>query len=117
MNQNTRIYELINEPLSAVSFVQDYVEFHFDGRIVRSLTNPLLIEQKTTYRFPDTGSRDILCSLIGQTVDSISVSNHESITLHFLGGKNLIIPLAAPTKEHPEAAHYVPGSDQPIEVW
>jgi hypothetical protein len=31
---------ILGEPLSAVAFVRDYVEFHFDGPVLRAISNP-----------------------------------------------------------------------------
>ena len=43
---------LIGEQLSAVSFVQDYVEFHFDGPVLRALTNPIGTTPEAVVQFP-----------------------------------------------------------------
>jgi len=114
---HSRINSIISEPLSAVSFVQDYVEFHFDGKIVRSLTNPLVRVLDKTCKFPEVGSRDCFCSLIGQTVESVIVEDEDRIELIFTLGARLIISLAESERIGPEAAHFVPGDNQPIEVW
>jgi len=59
MNQVERTVEsLAGEELSAVSFVRDYVEFHFDGPVLRALTNPRVEIDGETISFPEPGSRD-----------------------------------------------------------
>ena len=117
MNIVTGIREVIGEPLSAVSFVQDYVEFHFDGKIIRSLTCPILLTADKTYKFPEKGSRDGLCSLIGRAVTELVVEDRSRIKIAFVGEASLIIPLADSERTGPEAAHFVTGDNQPIEVW
>ena len=69
----TRIESLLSEQVNAVSFVMDYVEFHFNGPILRALSNPVVEYQGHRVRFPDAGSRDALCSLIGSDVASVNV--------------------------------------------
>ena len=117
MNSKSKIYDIINERLSGVAFVQDYVEFHFDEKVIRSLANPVLIMQDKTFEFPNLGSRDFFCSLIGRTLNNIVLEEEDSICLIFDAETRLIIPLSESKQAGPEAAHYVPGLDQPIEVW
>ena len=117
MHSRSKIFGLINETLSAVSFVQDYVEFHFDEKVVRSLTPPLLVKQEEISEFPNYGSRDRFCSLIGHTVNDVRLDEETSIVLIFELETKLVIPLLESKRTGPEAAHFVPGYDQAIEVW
>jgi len=112
-----RIEAVTGEPLSGVSFVHDYVELHFDGKIVRSLTMPTVNLASAQHKFPETGSRDALCSLIGLTVERVTVKEDVYIEIAFSGEARVRIPLAPEERSGPEAAHYVPGLDQPIAVW
>lgn len=121
---NTNLEKLTGEPLSAVAFVQDYVEFHFDGKILRSLTAPLLQLGKESFQFPMPGSRDGFCSLIGQKLTSFTADQHEMstdgsrITLNFESGAVLTIPLDRKSRRGPEAAHFcLSENDQAMEVW
>lgn len=108
---------LLGEPLSGVAFVQDYVEFHFDGRVLRSLTPPFLRLGGDTFKFPERGSRDAFCFLIGRTVERILVDDEEQIELAFSSEALLTVPLIRSARTGPEAAHFVPGENQPMEVW
>ena len=118
-NQRTRgtIEDLVGEPLSGVAFVQDYVEFHFDGSVVRSLTMPTVTVGSALHIFPQPGSRDALCSLIGLVVEEIRVKENDEIEIVFGGEGHIRIPLKDELKNGPEAAHFVPGPNQPIAVW
>lgn len=113
----TRIPELIGQPISAVAFVQDYVELHFDGRILRALANPVATVGGASFKFPDAGSRDALCALIGRKVINVVVAEGGRIELKFDGGAFVRIPLAESERTGPEAAHFVPRENEPIEVW
>ncbi len=111
------IEEIVGESVSGVAFVHDYFELHFDGKIVRALTMPTVTLDNVRHTFPEPGSRDALCSLIGKTVEKIAVRDKESINIVFAGGGSIRIPLTIEGRIGPEAAHYVPGSDRPISVW
>jgi len=108
---------LLHETLDAVAFVHDYIEFIFDDMILRALSEPTVTLGMDTYSYPDAGSRDALFGLIGRHVESLSVEENKFITLDFSGGASLTIPLDLRECRGPEAANFVPGPNQPIEVW
>lgn len=66
---------LAGEVVAGVRFVMDYVELYFDGPILRVLFGPTLVDGEIETRFPEPGSRDALCGLIGDTVESVSVAD------------------------------------------
>ena len=108
---------LVGEEINAVSFVMDYVEFHFNGPILRSLTPPILLTKKGRIQFPEAGSRDALCSLIGDTVEAAIIKSEKTIELRLKSGRILSVPLDMGSRKGPEAAHFVPGINQPLTVW
>ncbi len=109
--------DLDGESLSGVAFVQDYVEFHFDGKILRALTRASITSKRGSFTFPARGSRDALCSMIGRVVEHVEVHEQDRIEVVFDDASVLRVPLASEERTGPEAAHYVPGADLPIEVW
>lgn len=111
------ISSIVGEPLSGVAFVQDYVEFHFDGKILRALSNPLLASGGGSWAFPEQGSRDALCSMIGRVVVRVTIDEGSRIEVVFSNGSSLVIPLEASALVGPEAAHFVSAEDQLIDVW
>ena len=117
MIPETRLRDVIGRPVSAIAFVHDYVELHFDGPIVRALAAPCVRRGDVATNFPGCGSRDALCELIGRNVVNVIVREGEDIELRFDGDASVRIPLAEESRIGPEAAHFVPGENQPIEVW
>lgn len=98
---------LVGEELNTVAFVMDYVEFYFNGPKLTALTNPRVQIGSQTWIFPHPGSRDSLCTLIGRTVQALSVKTDEHILLDF-GEATLTIPLDENSLHGPEAAHFFP---------
>src|SRR5688572_21348170 len=94
---------LVGEQLSAVSFVMDYVEFHFDGHVVRALTNPRVTSAGAVLSFPTKGSRDALCALIGGVVASVTFQEDIALRLSFVERGELVLPLDAAAMQGPEA--------------
>jgi hypothetical protein len=75
---------LVGEELNAVCFVTDYVEFHFNGPVVRSLSSPRIETPAGTLEFPAAGSRDACCALIGREVSDVVLVEGVSLTLRFV---------------------------------
>jgi hypothetical protein len=120
MHPAERPEDLAGEELSAVAFVRDYVEFHFDGPVLRALAAPILRDGGAQPRFPEAGSRDALCALIGRQVAGVEVDDERAIRLRFEGGAEVEIPVgplggAGPAR--PESAHFVAGTGFPVQVW
>jgi len=116
MNMN-HIFDLLGEEISAVCFVRDYVEFHFDGAILRSLSNPIILIQGVEHRFPEPGSRDALCKLIGSTVGDVTVEESQALKVTTTDGSKITIPLDNSHLRGSEAMHFVPYLNGPIQVW
>jgi hypothetical protein len=108
---------LVGEPLNAVCFVLDYVELCFDGPIVRAFTGPIVRSGDDSVAFPDPGSRDSLCSMLGDVVTELEVDDDRQIALRFRSGKIIIIPVDFDSRAGPEAAHFAVPKDNVMEVW
>jgi hypothetical protein len=98
--------EIVGEELNIVAFVMDYVELHFNGPKLTALTDPRVRLGARTWTFPQPGSRDALCALIGRTVQAVRVEPDEHIYLGF-GDAALTIPLDDGSRHGPEAAHFI----------
>lgn len=58
---------LIGEPLTAVTFVMDYLQLQFNGYLLTVLT-PLIVISDHSYNLGDSGYRSALCDRITQKV-------------------------------------------------
>jgi hypothetical protein len=114
--KNELFASLCGEPMNGVSFVMDYVEFHFNGQVIRALSNPEVQIGSNRTSFPDPGSRDALCSLIGETVVEIQVDEESSVRLLFTSGSRLSVPLGPSHRVGPEALHFMKDG-QFVVIW
>lgn len=112
-----QLQDLVGKPLSSICFVQDYVELHFDGSILRCLVGPILKLDRLDVIFPENGSRDALCSLIGQAIQRLSLDDDVNLEVEFSSGHTLIVPLDPKHRNVPESMHFVPRIGGPIQVW
>lgn len=108
---------LVGEPLSAVCFVMDYVEFHFDGRILRSLANPTVDRSGISIMFGQLGARDALCGLIADTVTQVRLEDEIRIEVHFHSGAVLKIPIDEASRHQGEAAHFRSEPEKIFLIW
>lgn len=111
------LQELVGEEVGGICFVRNYVELYFDGPVLRSLARPTLSSKGSSSTFSEPGSRDALCTLIGQKVDQVRVIPGEVIELTFQHGDTLTIPLDSENRAGPEAAQYTRGINQGVFVW
>ncbi|HEY6807339.1 MAG TPA: DUF6188 family protein, partial [Gemmatimonadales bacterium] len=93
---------LEGQRLTAVTFVEDYVQLQFDSAAVLTLTVPVTIQAGTErLMVPAAGSRDALCALIGREVTTAE-STVAQLAIHFGTGHRILADLAKRTG--PEAA-------------
>ena len=111
------IRNLIGEQISAVCFVMDYVEINFNGMILRSVADPFIRIGDREFMFPGQGSRDALCSIIGDYVRAIELIEDSRFTLETDRGHRLTIPLDENSKRGHEAMHFLPRANGPLQVW
>lgn len=111
------IADLVGEQLSGVCFVQDYVELDFNGPILRSIADPLITGPSQEMKFPQPGSRDALCALIGRKVTKAKIQVRENLNLDFGEGYTFSIPLDSDHAQNGESAHFLPAGTASMKVW
>ncbi len=109
MKDVAQFHDLTGCELSAVCFVRNYVELHFDGPVLRCLAPPAVARGERVLQFPESGSRDGLCELIGLTVSEVQ-DVPDSLLVHFADDTKLEMLKASPGTG-PEVAHFVPLVD------
>jgi len=116
MTDNAPFDKLIGEQLSAVSFVQDYVELHFGGPVIRALANPIITDDAGTVAFPDPGSRDRICRIITQIVREVDLTEDLELRIRFTEAQ-IVVPLNGARSPGPEAMHFQDSVTAPVQVW
>ncbi len=107
------VEDLKAEYLSDVSFVMDYVQLGFSGSTLTVYSRPIAEISGIPYRFPDPGSRDALCSLIGRTLLEVFVKAEDQIILTFDAGR-IIILLNLASRHKGDAAEFLPETGKSI---
>jgi hypothetical protein len=99
--------------------VRDYVELHFDGPVLRCLADPVVDTAGDPVAFPQPGSRDALCELIGREV-RLAADEPDHLRLDFAPAGTVTVPKRSPTAG-PEIAHLARligrRSDDQMMIW
>ena len=97
--------QLIDEQLSAVTFVQDYLQLHFDGPTI-NVTAPITIHDAgRSVSSTEPGFRDAVCNQIAKFVGRITVVPHEQLVIEFRDGARIEILVGLASTE----AYYAHG--------
>jgi hypothetical protein len=105
-DSDSGLQHLMGLEVSAVSFVRDYVELHFDGPVLRALSDPLGVYGGVAWHFPAPGSLDLMRCYISKTVDGYEEDPERILALHFAEHR-FVIPLDDGSSLGPESAHLV----------
>jgi hypothetical protein len=104
--QPSAIFEqLRGEQLSAVTFVQDYLQLWFDGPGI-NVTNPLTVQSgRTSVTSWQSGFRDTVCAQITKIVASVEIREGKAFVIRFEDGSELSVSLREQDYTSPEAIY------------
>ncbi|MBC6449559.1 hypothetical protein [Actinokineospora xionganensis] len=108
---------LVDREISAVCFVRDHVEPHFDGPVLRALANPWGLYGCRAWRFPEGQSPVVMRYYIGLTIDS-----YELVPDRYLAVDSREHRFAIPLDDDssypgPEAAHLIVPDGGGFWIW
>jgi hypothetical protein len=102
---------LIGEQLSAVTFVQDYLQLQFDGPRLTIFSHPVVILGGKTFHWGKHGFRDALCDNIAKQVTETRVAYGDSIAIRFADGSTITISLKDEDYSGGEAVNFDAGGN------
>lgn len=95
--------QLEGEQLGSVTFVQDYIQLHFDGPGI-NVYMPMSVDAGgIIVRSGDIQFRNALCGQIAKVVQSVSFQDDEAMTITFKDNSRIVISLRAEDYSGPEA--------------
>jgi hypothetical protein len=108
--------DLIGLEITAVCFVWTYIEFGFDGPVLRFLSRPHIRSMDILVDANHADYLALLTGLIGSTVRDLGTDD-AYVRVSFSTGYEVILPSDAPADPTGEHLHFVPGPGRPIAVW
>ena len=105
------------EQLSAITFVQDYVQLHFDGPMLTAITWPVVMIDGESFDFDTPGYRDRLCDFIAKQVARCYVRPGDRLQVDFKGYGSLLVSLKPEAYRSGEAVIFSDGKTEQWAVW
>jgi hypothetical protein len=102
----TKLDDLVGRVLSAVVFVQDYLQLQFDGSVLTLLVWPVVSAGATERAFDSPGYRDLLCERIGMIVTDAKAVEGDALSVALSDRSSIVVSLAPDSYPGPEAAIY-----------
>ena len=83
--------DLAGRTLTSLRFHTGGIQLELSGMRIDVRGSPLIVSGLQRIRFPDPGSRDALCSLIGDRIESVRAPSAERIEIRFASGSELVM--------------------------
>ncbi len=83
--------EIDGKLLRSVRFYSRSIQLDLTGIRLELTGNPLIACGGARVRYPEPGSRDAICSLIGDRIQSVNTPSFERIEISFVSGCELVI--------------------------
>ncbi len=103
--------------LSAVTFVRDYIQLHFDGPTINAITLPTVVVGGSVFSPADPGYRDALCARIGTRIRAAYADPGQRLQIEFTDGSSLSISLRPEDRRAEEAAVYNDPLTKEWDAW
>jgi hypothetical protein len=113
---NDPFQQIVGEHLSAVTFVQDYLQLQFDGPTLNALTAVAVSSPAGHARSGDDQFRNLLCSCITKQVLSVEVREHDALHIRLADGSSISVSLRDEDYRCPEAVTFHSTKDEIVVI-
>jgi hypothetical protein len=101
---------IVGEQLSSVTFVQDYLQLHFDGPGLNAYTPIVIRQADIEIGSADTEFRNAICRQIAKKVVAVNVIDENALVIEFADQSSISISLKDSDYVGPEAVYFfAPG--------
>lgn len=97
---------IIGEELTAVEFVQDYLQLRFDGPLLTLYAWPHVLLSEFSVAFGEPEYRNALCAQIGEKVEEATLDEGDSLTIKLENETVLALSLREEDLDRPEAGSF-----------
>ena len=107
---------LAGEHLTAVEFVEDFVQLRFGEALLVLFVWPDVADADAiSVAFGQPGYRDALCSTIGEAVTEADLNEGRSLTIEFENGTVFALSLRAEDLDTPEVGSFQSADGETVE--
>jgi hypothetical protein len=108
--------QIVGEHLSAVTFVQDYLQLQFDGPTLNALTAVTVTSPDEHAKSGDDQFRNLLCSCITKQVLGVEVREREALHIRLADGFSVSVSLRDEDYRCPEAVTFHGTKDEIVVI-
>lgn len=109
---------LLDLELSAITFIRDYLQLHFDGPYLNLYTLPIVIDsEERTCDSTSLKYRNALCNQIGKRVVSTEINKQQKMSIGFEDGVFFVVSLREEDRVGEEAVMFQDGTGELWDVW
>jgi hypothetical protein len=102
---------IVGEELTAVEFVQDYLQIRFPGPLFTLYVWPHVLLPEFSIAYGEPEYRNALCGQIGEKVAQASLEEGDALTIEFENGTVFGISLREEDLDGPESGSYSETGD------
>ena len=107
---------IVGESLTAVEFVQDYLQLRFDQAYVTLFVWPDVADADgISIAYGQPGYRDALCSVLGENIAEAHYDEARALTFEFENGTVFALSLREEDIPGPEAGSFTAATGETIE--
>jgi len=121
MNSDTSsesvLQSVVGRQLSAVTFVQDYIQLQFDGALLNAYVWPTVETQGRKTTRESSNYRNVLCDQIGRNVVEVSEIGGEALVVRLEGTTTIRVSLDEQDRTSVEAALFHDDMGGTFAVW
>ena len=99
------------QELSAVEFVQDYLQLRFEGPLLTLFVWPELFREEGSYAYGEPEYRNHLCALLSEGVTAATLEENEAIEIEFQSGVIVRASLREEDLDSPVAGEFSDGAE------
>lgn len=109
---------IVGEYLSSIIFVIDYLQIGFSDYRFNMYSWPVVFIGNQTFTYANSGYKDAICSLIGETLTEIEEYLDKGLTLGFKNASSIVLPLrVAKDFPGPEVAEFHGPNNKFLIIW
>ncbi len=97
---------IIGQELTAVEFVQDYLQLRFDGPLLTLFVWPDVFREEGSYAYGEPEFRNVLCAQLAGNVTAATLEENEAIEIEFENGVILRASLREEDLDVPETGQF-----------
>jgi hypothetical protein len=102
---------IVGQELTAVEFVQDYLQLRFEGPLLTLFVWPDVFREEGSYAYGEPEFRNVLCAQLTGNVTAATLEENEALEIEFENGVIVRASLREEDLDVPQAGQFSESGD------